>query len=225
MKKIKKDNDAGEFVEKRKKLSPEDAKVVTLTLLYLKADRLFDEKKYDEVIQVVNEALKIDAEAMGFLALKFRACRKLKKIHLAKRILITMTKIDRDADTPDSRFGWPATQAPFYEEALPFLEPIIKKNLKNPVPIETKGRIFGILGKHDELLTLMEWAYKLEPRNHSAPIFREFYLYLIGRRDNPIDDINAIIKRTGTKNKKVLKYRDIVVEQIMENERSGGGTI
>ena len=90
MKKIKKDNDAGAVIEKRKKLSPEDTKVVTLTLLYLKADRLFDEKKYDEVIQVVNEALKIDAEAMGFLALKFRACRKLKKIHLAKRILITI---------------------------------------------------------------------------------------------------------------------------------------
>lgn len=219
MKKITTDEQVDEIVEKIRNLPPEKRDEILSEFRYIHAHDLFEKKKYAEVIISVNKLLKSDPTVMGFLALKFRACRKLKKIHLAKRILITMTKIDRDADTPDSRFDWPATQAPFYEEALPFLEPIIKKNLKNPVPIETKGRIFGILGKHDELLTLMEWAYKLEPRNHSAPIFREFYLYLIGRRDNPIDDINAIIKRTGTKNKKILKYRDTVVEQIMEKEK------
>lgn len=193
---------------------------ISLDDLYLKADTLFNEKKYEGVIRVVNKVLKKDPEAMGFLALKFKACRKLKKIHLAKRILTTMTKIDRDADVIDSRFEWPSTRKVFYEEALPFLEPIIKRNLKNPVPIETKGRILGILNRHDDLLALIKWVYKIEPRNHSALIFREYFLYLIGRRDSPIDDINGIIKRTRTKNKKILKYRDKVVKDIKQKEKS-----
>lgn len=220
MKKIRTDDQVDEIVEKIRNLPIEKRDEILSEFRYIQIQGLFEKKKYLDVIKTVDKLLKIDSTAMGFLALKFKACRKLKKTHLAKRILITMSKIDRDADTPDSRFGWPAIRKQFYEEALPFLEPIIKNNLKNPIPIETKGRIFGILGKHDELLDLMEWAYKLEPRNHSALIFREYFLYSIGRRDNPIDDINAIIKRTGTKNKKILKYRDTVVEYITEMEKS-----
>ncbi len=203
------------------KMSAEELSCLITEVLYIKAKFLFEAKNYEEVIRVANEALKKDPEALGVLAIKFRASKKLKKIHLAKRILITMSKIDRDRTSIDPRFDWPSTRTSFYEEALPFLEPIIKKNLKNPVPIETKGRILGILGKHDELLDLMEWAYTIEPRNHSAPIFREYFLYSIGRRDNPVDDINMIIKKTGTKNKKVLAFRDKTVQEIMEMEKNG----
>ena len=218
MKKIVKDS---RIDKKVKKISAEELKRLMLNILYFDAVSLFDEKKYEGVIRVANEALKKDPEAMGFLAIKFRACKKLKKVQLAKRVLITMTKIDRDRAFIDPRFDWLSTRTSFYEEALPFIDSIIKKNVKDSVPIETKGRILALLKRYEDVIALIEWAYMIEPWNHTAPIFKEYILYRLGRRDNPIDDINMIIKKTGTKNKKVLAYRDNIVEEITEMEKNG----
>lgn len=223
MKKITKDPVVDEIVEKMKKMSVDELNILIPDILYLKAKFLFDEKKYDGVIRIANEALKKDPEAIGFLALKFKACRKLKKVHLAKRILIKMTKIDRDSvGVIDQRFDWPSTRTSFYEESLPFIDSIITKNVKDSVPIETKGRILALLKRYEDVIALIEWVYTIEPWNHTAPIFKEYVLYRfgIGRRDNPISDINKIIKETKTKNKKVLAYRDMIVKEILEMEKS-----
>lgn len=221
MKKNPKDPGLDKLYKKMEKMSAEELSLLVIELLYINAKFLFDEKKYEDVIRVANVVLKKDHAVMGILAIKFRACKKLKKINLAKRILIKMSIIDRDADVIDPRFDWPSIRTSFYEESLPFLEQIIKKNLKDPIPIETKGRIFAALKRYDDMLTFIDWIYKTEPWNHTIPIFKEHFLYLLGRRDNPIDDINMIIKKTGTKNKKVLAYRDKTVEEIIEMEKSG----
>ncbi len=221
MKKIVKDPKLEKLYKKMGKMSAEELSCLITEVLYIKAKFLFEAKNYEEVIRVANEALKKDPEALGVLAIKFRASKKLKKVQLAKRILIVMTKIDRDRTSIDPRFDWPTTRTSFYEEALPFLEPIIRKNLKDSVPIETKGRIFGLLKRYDDTIALIEWAYTIEPRNHTSPIFKEYILYRLGRRDNPIPDINNIIKETKTKNKKVLAYRDERVKEILEMEKNG----
>lgn len=222
MKKIVKDPVVDRIVKKIGELPPERRDALLSEFLYIKANRLLEKKKYADVIKTASVFLKKNPTAMGFLALKFKACKKLKKTNFAKRILIKMSKIDVDSiGIIDQRFNWPYTRTTFYEEALPFLEPIIKKNLKDPVPIETKGRILVLLKRYDDTIALIEWAYTIEPRNHTAPIFKEYVLYRLGRRENPIPDIDKIIKNTKTKNKKVLAYRDAIVKEILEMEKSG----
>lgn len=185
---------------------------------YLKAKILFEEEKYHQAIQIINEALAADPSILSLLMLKTLSFKKLGKTNSAKRVLVKLIKVD--LSTKDTRHDWKLLRKQFYEDSLIFIEPIVHKNLKDPIPIETKGKILGILEKYDELIDYIDWIYTIEPRNHSAPIFKEYVLYTLGKRSDPTADINMIIKKTGTKNKKILAFRDKTVQEIIEMEKS-----
>ncbi len=189
---------------------------VNLDDSYLKAKVLFEEEKYHQAIQVINKVLAEEPSILSLLMLKTLSFKKLGKINSAKRVLVELIKVD--LSTKETRYDWKLLRKQFYEDSLIFIEPIVHKNLKDPIPIETKGKLLGILEKYDELVDFIDWTYTIEPRNHSAPIFKEYVLYRLGKRSDPTADIDMIIKKTRTKNKKVLAFRDKTVQEIMEME-------
>lgn len=217
MKKITKDPVVDKVAEKMKKMSADELNILILELLYLKAKFLFDEKKYDGVIRIANEALKKDPEAIGFLAIKFRACKKLKKIKSAKRILkelVRMDKIGQRLGHVDNRFDWSINQNEFYDEAVIFLDSLIKGNIKEARLIELKSVIFSIVKKYKEMIELIDWIYTKEPKNHRAIILKEYLLYLMGENENAIANMDKIIKDTKTRSKKVFESKQILVNAI-----------
>lgn len=217
MKKITKDPVVDEVAEKMKKMSADELNILILDLLYLRAKSLFDEKKYDGVIRIANEALKKDPEAKGFLAIKFRACKKLKRIKSAKRILkelVRIDKIDQRLGYADNRFDWSINQNEFYDEAVIFLDSLINGNIKEAKLIELKSVIFSIIKKYPEMIKLIDWIYAKEPKNHRGPILKEYLLYLMGKNENVIANMDKIIKDTKTKSRKVFEFRESLVNAI-----------
>ncbi len=187
-------------------------------LLHLKATFLLKTKKYTSVIRLVNKVLKNEPEALGFLLLKMVVFKNLGKTNSAKRTLVKIVKIDTRSPTIDPRFNWPSCRTLFYEESLAFIEPIIYKNLKDGVPIETKVKIFNLLERYDDTIDVLDWAYTVEPKNHGLMILKEYILYRLERNDDALSNINRIMKETKTRNKKIIKFRNEIVDEMIVNE-------
>ena len=119
----------------------------------------------------------------------------LKKQKSARRVLIKLVKLEQGALILDQRFDWYSTREKFYEEALSFIDSVILENgIKDNVSVETKGKILGFLQRYDELIELIDWSYKLEPKNHGLAILKEYILYVLGKNEFALIHIDKIIK-------------------------------